>query len=140
MRRKALLSITNCQSSSQAAGHVSHETHSLIPDFLTTPLPLLKYSPSSTAQPGGKFCVNLGPEEATYTQLGPGLLPCCARTQCWILATLVSPGLSRDRGGLCSFLANCLACHTCQPLLYMFVCLYSGHNSPLHFFSVIPLQ
>lgn len=43
---------------SQAAGHVSHETQSLIPDFLTIPLRLLKHSSSSTARPGGEFWVN----------------------------------------------------------------------------------
>lgn len=33
------------------------------------------------------------------------------------------------------FLAICSACHTCQPLLHIFVCLCFGPGCPLHFLN-----
>lgn len=144
VRRKALLSVMSHQSShirmlALLSGHVtSHGTHFLIPNKLT-PLLLPKSSPSSITQPGGNFCVNPGPEEASqeiYTLVGLWLLYGSAGTPHWTQGQShlhqVSP-----RHSWFFWLYVQLATHANHYYICLFVCLCFGHGSPLHFLSAI---
>lgn len=80
------------------------------------------------------FCVTFpGPEEASQEIHTWWHWDCFSG-----MHTALTQGLSELHQGSpwhSWFLAICSACHTCQPLLHIFVCLCFGPGCPLHFLN-----